>query len=186
MRRIVGNIAVAMMCTSITSPIVTAQKTIVGQGETETATATIRRVDLAKRFVLLRDASGSELGVFVPTEFTRINELKVGDRVTFTYYESIVYRISRPRSSRPPVSEEVAATESSAALPGGTLSRQVTERVTVKAVDREAPSITVTDREGQTISRRVERLSDLDGVKAGDYIDITYTLAVLATVTRAK
>ena len=100
-----------MMCTSIMAPVM-AQKTVVGPGETETATATIRRIDLAKRFVLLRDASGSEMGVFVPTEFTRINELKVGDTVTFTYYESIVYRISRQRASKPPVSEEVAATES--------------------------------------------------------------------------
>ena len=185
MKRMAGNIAVAMMCTSITSPMM-AQKTVVGPGQTETATATIRRIDLARRFVLLRDDSGSEMGMFVPTELTRVKELKVGDTVTFTYYESVVYRISRPRASKPRVSEEVAATESPSALPGGTLSRQVTERVTVKAVDREAPSITVTDREGQTVTRRVDHLSDLDGVKAGDSIDITYTLAVLAAVTRAK
>jgi len=176
---------VAMMCTTITSTVI-AQKTGDGAGSTETATATIRRIDRTTRFVVLRGDDGSETGVFAPPEFKRFNELRVGDVVTITYYESVVSQLRRPRARKPSVSEEISATESTSALPGLTLSHQQTERVTVKAVDRDASSITVTNRHGRTVSRHVERLSDLDGVKRGDHVDITYTEAVLATVARAK
>ena len=162
------------------------QKTVITPGEIETATMTIRRIDVAKRFVVLRGDDGSEMGVFAPPEFTRFNELQMGDRVTITYYESIVYQLRRPYTSRPAVSDEAAATESRAALPGATFSHQVTESVTVTAVNRDAGSITVKSRDGRTVSRRVQNPSDLDVVKRGDHIDITYTEAVLATVARAK
>jgi hypothetical protein len=46
--------------------------------------------------------------------------------------------------------------------------------------------ITVVGRDGRTISRHVHNPSDLEGVKKGDHIDITYTNALLASVTRAK
>jgi len=124
--------------------------------------------------------------VFAPPEFTRLNELRTGDTVTITYYESIVYRFRRPGSPRPTVSEEVAAVESKSALPGATFSHQLTETVTVKAVDRDVPSITVIGRDGRTVSRHVDNSSDLAGVNPGDHIDITYTEALLATVSRAK
>jgi hypothetical protein len=185
MLRLVGNIAVVVMCTTIASHAM-AQKTVIGPGKTATVSATISRIDSAERFVVLRGDDGSDVGVFVPPEFKRLNELRVGDTVTITYYESIVYRLRPRNASKAPVSEEVAASESTSALPGGTLSHQLTERVTVNAVDRDAPSITVTAGDGRTVSRRIERRSDLDGVKPGDQVDITYTEAVLVTVTRAK
>ncbi len=43
------NLLVAMMCATITSPVI-AQTTVVGAGSTETATATIRRIDATTRF----------------------------------------------------------------------------------------------------------------------------------------
>ncbi len=185
MMRVTGNITIGLICAVIASPLM-AQTTVIGPGQTETTTATIREVDLKTRSVVLRGDDGSTLRVFVPQEFTRLNELRIDDTVTITYYESIVYQLRRRRAPKPPVSEEVAVSETTASLPGATLSHQMTERVTVKAVDRDAPSITVTDQHGRTVSRHVERASDLDGVKRGDHIDITYTEAVLATVTRAK
>src|SRR5260221_1363855 len=151
--RVARNIAVAMMCATIASPVI-AKKTVTRPGATETTTATILRMDLATRYVVLRSDDGSETRVFVPPEFARFNELEIGDNLTLTYYESIVYRLRKPGAARPPVREEVGASESAGPLPGGMLSHQSTERVTVKAVDRNAQSITVTGRDGQTGSRR--------------------------------
>jgi hypothetical protein len=185
MRLLIRNIAIAVVATTIASPAI-AQKTITKPGDTLTATATIQQIDLARRYVLLREEDGSEVGVFAPPEFERLKELKAGDTVTITYYESIVYRLRRARSPRPPVSEETAAIESTSALPGATFSHQLTERVTVTATDRDAPSITVIGRDGRTVSRHVDNASDLAGVKPGHHIDITYTEALLVTVARAK
>lgn len=178
-------VAFALACT-MAPHTAAAQKTIVRPGVTETTTAVIKKIDAQNRFVLLRGDDGEEVGVFAPPELPRFNELRVGDRVTITYYESTVYQLKGRHTPRPAVSEQVTGTESASRLPGATLSHQVTERVTVKAVDRKAASITVVGSSGQTVTRHVDDPSHLDGVKPGDHIDITYTQAVLATVTRTK
>jgi len=185
MMRVTRQVAIGLMAAAAAAHLA-AQTTVVRPGQVVTVTATIGRIDLPTRFVALRGDDGSELNVFVPSDFTRLNELRVGDTVTLTYYESIVYRLKRRGATKPRVSEEVAASETTGSLPGATLSHQLTESVTVKSIDRASPSITVTDRRGRTVSRHVEHASDLDDVKPGDRIDITYTEAVLATVTRAK
>jgi len=179
-------IAIGVMCAAGAKALA-AQRTVTETAPVVTATATIVRVDAAQRFIVLRDDDdGSEVGIFAPLEFGRFDELRVGDRVTFKYYESIVYRIRPVRSAKPGANEEVAATESKGSLPGATLSHQVVETVTVRAVDRKAPSITVLTKDGQIVSRKVENGSLLEGLTPGDRIEITYTEALLATVTNAK
>jgi Cu/Ag efflux protein CusF len=153
----------------------TAQTTVSTPGETETTTATIQKIDLDDRFVVLRGDDGSDLGVFAPPEFTRI-----------TYYESTVFQVKRRHAPMPAVSEEVSAAENHSSLPGATYSHQTTARVTVKKVDRKASLITVVTRDGRTVSRHVQDPSHLEGVKEGDDIDITYTEALLASVERVK
>src|SRR5258705_187808 len=93
------NIPIVLMCMSVVALPLSAQRTVTRPGETLTETATITEVDAAKRFVVLRGDDGSEMGVFAPPEFTRFNELRTGDRVTFTYYESTVLRV-RPAHGR--------------------------------------------------------------------------------------
>jgi hypothetical protein len=175
----------AMMCATIARPAA-AQPTFTTGGHTATETATIEQLDHARRFVVLRGADGSELGVFAPPELTRFSELRVGDAVTLTYYESVVYQVRSRHAPKPGVSEEVAAQESGGALPGATVSHQTTQSVTVKAVDPDVPSITVITADGHVLTRKVEKRSLLDGVTRGDRVDITYTEALLATVTRVK
>jgi len=186
MIRVNRNIPIVMMCISVLSLPLSAQRTLTRPGETLTGTATIKTIDAAKRFVVLSGDDGSEVGVFAPPEFTRFNELRTGDRVSFTYYESTVFRVRPAHGAKPAVSEEAAAIESSGALPGATFSHQSTATVTVEAVDRDAPSITVVTADRRVVSRKVEDRSLLDGIKRGDRIDITYTEALLANVTRAK
>lgn len=66
------------------------------------------------------------------------------------------------------------------------MARQTVQTVTVKSVDMSVPSITVTTADGRTVTRKVEKKSNLEGVKAGDKIDITYTEALLTSVDRPK
>jgi len=185
MLHMIRTIAVATMCATVVWPLA-AQRAVTRPGQTVSATATIEQLDVAERFVVLRGDDGTTVGVFAPPAFARFDELQVGDRVTFTYYESIVYQVNGARARNARASEEFAATSSAARLPGGTLSHQLTETVTVAAVDREAPAIAVVTAEGRTVSRKVEARSLLEGVKRGDRIEITYTEALLATVARAK
>jgi hypothetical protein len=66
------------------------------------------------------------------------------------------------------------------------MSRQTVQTVTVKSVDMTVPSITVTTADGRTVTRKVDKKSVLEGVKAGDQIDITSSEALLVSVERPK
>ena len=66
--------------------------------------------------------------------------------------------------------------------PGGTIAQQATASVTVKAIDAKAPSITVLTEDGRTLDFAVENKKNLDGVKPGDKVEITYTQAVTIAV----
>jgi Cu/Ag efflux protein CusF len=58
--------------------------------------------------------------------------------------------------------------------------------VTVKAVDMNAPSITVVTQDGRTMTRRIADKKNLEGVSPGDRIDITYSQAVVISAEAGK
>ena len=66
------------------------------------------------------------------------------------------------------------------------LGAQQTTTVTVKAVDMNVPSITVVTADGRTLTRKIAEKKNLEGVKAGDQIDITYTQAVVVSAQPGK
>ena len=70
--------------------------------------------------------------------------------------------------------------------PGGAVGTQQTTAVTVKAVDMNVPSITVVTADGRTLTRKIADKKNLDGVKPGDKIDITYTQALVVAAEPGK
>lgn len=145
---------------------------------TETGTATIVAIDQAARSLTLRYKDGAEETFTAGPEVTRFAELKKGDTIRATYTESVVLEVRKPGATGPAGTAGAAAVRSKGA-PGGTVAVIQTATVTVKAVDPVKGSITVTTAEGHTITRIVENKKNLDGVKVGDKIDITYSQAVL-------
>ena len=73
-----------------------------------------------------------------------------------------------------------------AGVPAGTVAVQDKATVTVKAVDPAVPSITVTTADGRTVTRMVEDKKNIEGVKAGDRIDITFTRALVTSIENPK
>lgn len=162
------------------------QKPIV-KGRSVSGTATIQAIDKTARTITLRDEKGQEDTYAVGPEVKRFDELKVGDTVKMTYYESIVLQVRKPGEEKPAeTAVGTAMTRAKGALPGGTLAAQERMTVTVKAIDPTVPSVTVTTPDGRTVTRRVEDKKNIEGLKVGDQIDITYTLALLAKVEHAK
>ena len=139
----------------------------------------IEAIDPAKRLVTLRDEAGISETIHCGPEVQRFNALKVGDKVTFTYSESIVYAINKAGST---TSAGGGVVRTPGEKPGGTISAQLTTTVTVNAIDPKVPSITVTTLDGRKMSFKVENPKNLEGVKAGDSVQITYTQAVAISV----
>jgi Cu/Ag efflux protein CusF len=161
-----------------------AGKTVTKQNKIE-ATATIKAIDPATRSVTLRMENGDEDTFTVSPDVTRFNQLKVGDTIKAAYYESLVFQVRQPGAPAPTSGTTVGGGRLSS-VPGGALGAQQTTTVTVKAVDMTVPSITVVTEDGRTLTRKIAEKQNLEGVKAGDKIDITYIQAVVVSAEAGK
>ena len=149
------------------------------------ATATIQAIDATTRAVTLRNERGEEDTFIVGPEVKRFNQLRVGDTIKVTYYESVVFQLRKPGVTTNDAADVVAGGRAKNVVGGSIASRQ-TRTVTVKAVDPAVPSITVVTQDNRTVTRKIENKKNLEGVKPGDRIDITYTEAVVVNAEPAK
>jgi Cu/Ag efflux protein CusF len=163
-----------------------AKQTTVGAAGTATATATIQVIDSTNRLVTLKFADGTVNTVWAGPEVRRFDELKVGDKVTFRYQEAAVVEVKKPGEASSGPSAQAGIARSTGPKPGGAIAEQVKATVTVEAIDFGVPSIAVKTDDGSRISYKVEDKKNLEGVKPGDRIEITYTRALMITVEGAK
>ena len=147
-------------------------------------TATIEAIDRTARLITLKGPKGNLATVYADQSVKRFDELKVGDKVTASYYESIGVRVRRPGEPAPPAGS--AAVTPSAGAPGATASVQETVTVTVQEIDKANQAVTVKRQDGSVISFRVQNPQYLEGVKAGDTVDVTLTRALLVAVNPSK
>jgi hypothetical protein len=161
-----------------------AQKPVT-QSAAVTVTAAIVAIDSTNRLITLKTADGATETIVAGPDVQRFSELKVGDVVTFWYYESVVYAIQKP-GEKPPVAAAAGMVRSTGPRPGGTLSEQLTAVVTVQAIDAKVPSVTVKSEDGNVISVKVDDPKNIVGLKVGDKVQITYTRALAISVEAPK
>jgi len=145
---------------------------------------TIEAIDSARRIVTLKDKDGLFEDVWCGPEVQRFDALKVGDKVTFRYHESLVSAI-KPSTSAPKAPTAAAVTRTPGSKPGGTVSQQMVAVVTIVSIDTKTSAVTITNDRGHKMSFRVEDPKNLTGYKAGDKVEITYTQALAVSVTPA-
>ena len=149
-----------------------------------TVAATIEAIDKSSRLVTLKGPKGNLATVYADESVKRFDELKVGDTVTATYYESVAGHVRKPGEPAPPATS--AAVTPSKGGPGATAAVQETASVTVQAIDRANQSVTVKRQDGGVVSFRVKEPKYLEAAKVGDTVDITFTRALLMEVSPGK
>jgi hypothetical protein len=183
MKMLTASVLVLTGSVLMAEPAATQIKTIPDQ--TITATATIEAIDQTMRIVTVRMEDGTDEQLLVPADVQRFSELKVGDKITARYYGSLIVRLKQPGEATVDVTD-AAVTPTAGARPGGTLATQRTLTVTITAIDPKVPSITVKSADGWTYNRRVNGRKELEKVKVGDRLDVTWNDAVLISVAPAK
>ena len=158
----------------------------VTKAATMKATATVQAIDSTRRIVTLRTPDGEEDSFQVGPEVERFNQLKVGDKINITYIQSIVVSVQKPGTAAKPSAASAGIVTAGGTKPGATMSAQLTTTVTVKAINAAVPSITVLTDDGRTVTRKIEDKKNLEGIKVGDKLDLTYTEAVVMTAEAAK
>jgi len=71
------------------------------EGEVITESAIIVAIDSTNRLITLKAEDGTSETIYAGPEVQRFAELKVGDKVTFKYYESVVYAVQKPGDTPP-------------------------------------------------------------------------------------
>jgi Cu/Ag efflux protein CusF len=160
--------------------LVLAQKAVT-QGAAVSETAVIHAIDSKNRIVTLKVPDGTFEEIYCGPDVQRFDALKVGDTVTFRYYESVVYAIQKPGAT-PPKPDAATVTRTEGTKPGGTISRQMTATVTVLEIDPAVPSVTIRTEDGNKMSFKVEDKKNIEGLKVGDRVQVTYTQALAISV----
>jgi len=193
MHRVASNraaIAYAILA-ALALPVYAADEPLHSQtsiGEMVTLTGEVAAIDPASRYVTLRGPFGGELTGRVQDDVKNLDQVKVGDMLTIAYYQSMALSAHKSGEPNPLFTGGEAATAAEGKRPGGYVSKQQKRTVTVVAVDAKTRSIVFQGEDGTLFPVEVERpefAQKLQGVRAGDKIDVVVTEAVIATVTKA-
>lgn len=150
-----------------------------------TLAATIEGIDKASRTIVLKGAGGTSVEVKAPPEMEGFGELRVGDVVTATYYDALALSVRRPGDPAPdPTSTTM--TQRKDRMPGSETRSQQTFSVTIQAIDAKTPSITVKGPQGRVVTMAVRDAAQLQKVKVGDTVDVTYFESLLIKVSRKR
>jgi Cu/Ag efflux protein CusF len=157
------------------------------QERTLTATATVQKLDLAKREVTLKGEDGKVFTIHAGEQVKNLPQVKVGDLVKTTYYDSIAYEVHKPGTAE--VGARAASGLASAEpgkKPAGVVADVMQVTATIVSIDKETPSVTLKKADGEVVAVRVRDPKRLEGVSVGDLVEITYTQALAISVEPAS
>ena len=149
--------------------------------QTVTLSGTVETIDHEHRMVNIKTADGHFQTVDVPPSAKRFDEVKVGDKVSITYNNTVSARL-KPPGEAPVNTATGTTTAGQGERPGGTASEERVMTATITGIDKSASSITFTGPNGWKYSRRVVDPAVLDKVKVGDQVDITWDTNVTVAV----
>lgn len=151
--------------------------------------ALVKAIDLQKRTVTLETSTSKGLTIEVNKRVKKLDQVKVGDTVKLTYYESVAVRPMKVKTTPGVVVEEAVVRDKESIKPAGAAGRQVTLVATIDRVHDEGKWVTLKGAEGNTVNVKVrdpENVAKLKKgeIKEGDQVEITFTQAVAISVEK--
>jgi hypothetical protein len=138
------------------------------------------------RKVTLKDKDDNVVDLIVDERAKNLAQVKVGDQVVAKYYESVVVQLENPDTPTGVTTSETSTEAKLGEKPSGTQSKQVTVVATIEAIDPNKTFIVLKGPEGKSQKFQVQDPKNLEQVKVGDQLSITYTLALAISVEKAK
>jgi NAD(P)H-flavin reductase len=166
--------------------------TIVGAAEqmqrskVVSARATIVAIDQDNRVVTLKGPQGNTFDVKVGEDVQNFSELKPGDMVNVKYRESLLVQMAKPgQKPMASMSRSVEKAEPGAE-PGGVVTDQINITATVTNMDKRKGELTLKGPEGNMVTFKNVNPANLQSLKVGDQLDITYTQALAMSIEKAR
>ena len=149
--------------------------------------ATVVKIDQKRRVVTLRDSDGKVFDVKVGDEVRNLSQVKKGDHVVATYYESLALTLKKPGEAKPALDTEIMMDRAKPGeKPGGAVATQTTLTATVVGINKKKGTITLKGPKGKTKTLTARDPKRLEPVKVGDLIEASYTEAVAISVEKPE
>jgi Cu/Ag efflux protein CusF len=159
----------------------------VGRGAARAVTVkgTIAAIDKDKNTVTLKGPKGRTVTIEVKDP-SKLDQIKVGDPVVATYMEAVAFQIKKPGTATPGTKvEEKRATSKPGETPAGAIGQEVTVTATITAIDKAAHTVTIKGPEGNTETVKAKDPKNLDRIKVGDLVEITYAQALAVSLDKS-
>jgi Cu/Ag efflux protein CusF len=162
-----------------------AQAQAITKGALISASTTVKKVDAGKREITVMGTDGNPVIINVPPDVQGIENVKPGDKLDVSYYESVVFSLRKPGDTGPRATAKSTEQPTSGAMPGGTASRQISATVKVVKVDRDNNKLTIRSPNGEMDTVHVtdpQNQAELRKLKVGDELQVTYTEAMASAI----
>src|SRR5262245_9916200 len=184
---------VAQAPATSTAPATPAEKTPAGEtkpGAGQMAAVEVRgsvaSVDRNAGTVTLKGPKGRTLTLEVRDK-QKLDAIKAGDPVVATYVEALMFRVQPTGKEGPDAKvEERMVTSKPGETPAGAVGRQITAVVTITAIDKAAGTVTVKGPRGRTETIKAQDRKNLEAVKVGDRVEITYSQALAIALDKQE
>jgi hypothetical protein len=154
-----------------------------------TVSGTITDIDYKSREVTLKGPQGHTETFVVDEKVKRLDEAKVGDKITLDYYLGFNAELRKPTSDekKNPIQVLEAAGKTGkdeAPAAGGV--RRIKALVTIEGLDRPTQTVTVKGPLGRYFVARVADPSRLEKAHIGDTVVIIFTEAAAVSLNKAE
>lgn len=148
-------------------------------------TAKVVDIDYTTRKVTLEDAGGT-LTVRVDDAVENLKNVKKGDKVTMQYQRIVSWKLLKKKVTPTETVSKTITTEPGKHKPDVTRLTETTIIATIKSIDKQVPSVTLKEPDGEPFTVKIRNPAVLEGVKVGNQVELTYMELLAAKVQKVK
>ncbi|HTS55947.1 MAG TPA: hypothetical protein VMH03_00275 [Terriglobales bacterium] len=166
-----------------------AQTPAVDQGVDEVevihATATVEKIDLAKRKVTLLFEDGKHKTYKVDKSVQNLDQVKVGDHLKISYTEEIIIAVGKSNEAASQAEAGEVGVAPKGAKPGIVMVDTSALSAKVLAVDPQKRRVTLEEPDGKKKTVKLgKKVTNLDQLKVGDSIDMVMTDSLVVDIVK--
>ncbi len=145
---------------------------------------TVAAVDKDAKTITLKGPKGRTVTLDVQDP-SKLEAVKVGDPVVATYMEAIAFQIKKPGTATPGTTvQESRVSSKPGETPAGAIGQEVTVTATITEINKKAGSVTIKGPQGNSETIKAKDPKNLDLVKVGDLVEITYARALAVSLDK--
>lgn len=149
-------------------------------------TGTVDSIDHDKRIIAVQGPEGNILVTKIDDDVPNIKKIKKGDTVNITYYQSLAWEVL-PAKTIPEPAKKVTTTTltgTQGKFPFKIETEKVDLYAKITGIDKEKETVTLEGPEGKSVTLKAKDPANLKKVKKGEIVEVHYTEAVAASVSK--